>query len=143
LDNLPDDFKVTLVLADNAEVAEGKLFILGAGWFQTIPGSPGSLAGIISVPWTETNRKHIFVAVLVEADGSPVTIETPAGNQEVQLRAEFEIGRPPGLPPGMQLNQPFAANYASLPVQSGKMYEWRYSINGKSRSDWRLPFYVR
>lgn len=143
MDNLPDDFMVTLMLADNAQVSMGKLYVLGAGWNITVPGSPGALAGIIWIPWTESNRKHNFCAKLVEADGKPVSVETPNGMQEVEMQAEFEVGRPPGSPQGAHLGQPFAANYFLLPVESGKAYEWRYSINSKSRPEWRLPFYVR
>lgn len=140
---MPDDFRVAMMLADSGQAVGGKLYVLGGGWSLTAPGVPGAIAGIISVPWNETNRKHVLAFSLAEADGDAVVVDTPQGKQPLEIRGELEVGRPPGIRPGSLINVPFAVNYPAIPVQAGKAYEWRWSINGKSRDDWRLPFEVR
>ena len=44
--------RATMMLADYAQVADGKLFISGAGWSTCAPGpAPCSVAVIFHVPW--------------------------------------------------------------------------------------------
>jgi hypothetical protein len=132
------------MLADNAQAVGGKLYILGAGWNWTVPGMPGAVAGIVTVPWNETNRKHVLTFNLVDDSGSAVRVPTPQGTQEpLTIRTEFEVGRPPGVRPGSSFSHPIAINYLALPLQAGRSYEWRWSVNEKSRDDWRLAFEVR
>ena len=40
--------KVTLMLADAAQVSEGKLHILGGGWSVTGPPAPSAIALLVS-----------------------------------------------------------------------------------------------
>lgn len=64
--------KVTMMLADHAEVAEGKLFINGGGWTVTGPGPiPFGIALFIEVP----TPKYPDVTVrLVGVDSNAGTI---------------------------------------------------------------------
>ena len=141
---MPEDFRISMMLADNAQAVGGKLYILGAGWNWTVPGMPGAITGIVTVPWTETNRKHALVFSLVDDSGSAVRVQTPTGEfQPLEIRTEFEVGRPPGVRPGMSFSNPIAINYMALPLQAGRSYEWRWSINERTRDDWRLTFDVR
>jgi len=141
---MPEDFRISMMLADNAQAVQGKLYILGAGWNFTFPGMPGAVAGIVTVPWHETNRKHVLTFSLVDDGGSAVRVGTPQGTQEpLMIRSEFEVGRPPGVRPGSSFSHPIAINYLALPLQPGRSYEWRWAINDKTRDDWRLPFEVR
>ena len=45
-----------MMLADSAQVSEGKLFILGGGWSVTGPPAPSAIALHVEVPWDQTNR---------------------------------------------------------------------------------------
>jgi hypothetical protein len=136
--------KVTLILADAAQVAEGKLNVLGGGWTITGPDPvPFALAGIIEVPWQETNRNHTFRFELIDLDGNPVMVDGPDGQQPVALDGGFEVGRPPGVRAGSFLPMPFALACASLALPPGSHFEWRFSINGKGHEDWRLAFSTR
>lgn len=104
-------WKVTLVLADAAQVAEDKLNVLGAGWNITDPmPSPFALGGIIEVPWNETNRSHPFRLELIDLDGNPVVMEGLEGSTEVAVNGTFEIGRPSGIRAGSFQPFPFAVN---------------------------------
>ncbi len=72
--------KVTLLLCDAAQVAEGKLYCMGAGWTQTGPGPTTMALGIIVyVPWDRTNAALQLVLELREADGTVVRLPGPAG----------------------------------------------------------------
>ncbi|MFQ5382303.1 MAG: hypothetical protein ACE5EF_11900 [Dehalococcoidia bacterium] len=85
-----------LTIADGAQVAGNKLYILGGGWrFLRLPKVPArhqiAVAVGLLVDWEETNLKHRFKLELIAEDGSR-TIFTGNG--------EFEQGRPAGTPPG-------------------------------------------
>jgi hypothetical protein len=136
--------KVTLILADSAQVAEGKLNVLGGGWNITGPDPvPFALAGIIEVPWQETNRNHAFRFELIDLDGNPVVVDGPQGQQPVAFDGGFEVGRPPGVRVGSFQPMAFAVNCAPLPLPPASHFEWRFSINGKAHEDWRLAFSTR
>ena len=142
-ESMPDEFRTSMMLADNAQAVGGKLYILGAGWSWTAPGAPGAIAGIVTVPWNETNRRHTLVFTLVDGGGQPVKVPGAEGEQPLAIRTEFEVGRPPGVRPGSSFSHPVAINYIALPLEAGRAYEWRWAINERSRDDWRLPFEVR
>lgn len=84
------------VLGDFAQVSDGKLTVVGAGWnmvnAKQYPLSlPFGLGIGILIPWSETNAKHPFGFVLEDADG----------NQLLSSGGEVEAGRKPGIPVGM------------------------------------------
>lgn len=136
--------KVTLMLADAAQVAEGKLNVLGAGWALTGPQPiPFAIAGIIEVPWNETNRKHAWRFELVDLDGNPVIVDTHEGTAPVAIEDAFEVGRPPGIRSGAYQPYPVAINSGPIPLEAGSHFEWRFSIDGETREDWRLAFSTR
>src|SRR6266567_3613182 len=87
--------RVTMLLCDAAQVADGKLFVLGGGW--SITGAtmgPSAIALKLEVPWDQTNVAHHWELYLVDADGRPVTIQTDDGQQAIEVRGDFEVGRP-------------------------------------------------
>ena len=136
--------KATMLLADYAVVSDGKLTIVGGGWSQTGP-EPASfgIGLLIQVPWDQANTMHSFTVELLDADGGEVVLETSEDDQQqMAFGGEFEVGRPPGLKPGTPLDFPVAMNSTPLPLEAGR-YEWRLTIDGKTREDWRLPFTVR
>ncbi len=49
-------YKVNLMLADAAQVADGKLYILGGGWDTIVPAAPFAVCGIIAIPWHQGDR---------------------------------------------------------------------------------------
>ena len=137
--------KVTMMLADHAQVAEGKLFIAGGGWTVTGPGPvPFAIALYIEVPWDRTNTKHTFKLELLDADGEPVAVETAEGAQPILGQGEFEVGRPAGLKPGTPVAIPLAFGFPSPPpIPPGGRYVWQLSIDGETDEDWRLTFATR
>lgn len=135
--------KVTMLLADAAQEAGGKLHILGGGWSLMGPEpSPMAIALKFAVPWDQTNIAHRWMLELVEADGQVVMVETPVGTQPVQIGGEFEVGRPPGLVRGTPIDLPLAVSVGPLPLSPGR-YEWRLTVDDGTDEDWVLPFTVR
>lgn len=137
--------KVTLLLADSAQAAEGKLYILGAGWSLTGPQpSPAAIALIVEVPWDQTNLRHRWRLDLVNSDGQPIRLQDASGRADpVVVEGEIEVGRPVGVTPGTPIAAPLAINLAPLPLPAGGRYEWRLTIGDESREDWRLAFSTR
>jgi hypothetical protein len=82
-----------LMVADRAEVVNGKLYAMGAAWDRigvadfTKP-MPISVAVGVLVPWTATNQPHTVTLTLRDADGGPV---------DFRVDANFVTGRPPFL----------------------------------------------
>ncbi len=137
--------KVAMMLADHAEVVNGKLYIMGGGWSVTGPQpAPSAIAIKIEVPWTAANQKHSMRLELVDADFRPVLTLGPNGTKvPIVIDAAFEAGRAPGLLPGSPLDVPFAVNIGPIPLNSGERFIWRLSIDGESQDDWKVSFATR
>ena len=127
--------KVTLLLADYAKVADGKLDVLGSGWSMMRAAGPFGffVAALFQIPWDQTNTKHAFRLELLDADGQPVSI----GDEAIRIDGEFEAGRPPGLKPGTPVDAPLVVPFG--PLDSGR-YEIRLTIDGETKEDWFVAF---
>lgn len=131
---------VTLLLADSAQVADGKLFILGGGLTAVGPNpQPLAVAVLIQVPWDRANIRHGWKLELIDEDGAPVM----AGDRPVLVGGDFEAGRPPGLQPGSPLPVPMAINYSALPLTPGRTYQFRLAIDDTTEPEWQVRFAVR
>jgi hypothetical protein len=87
-----------MMLADHSEAVNGKLYTNGGGWnvlrFPELPHDWGfHIALGIDVGWDETNRRHSLHLTIQDPDG----VELNEG-----FSAEFETGRPPGMPAGQE-----------------------------------------
>jgi hypothetical protein len=131
--------KVTLVLADYAKVADGKLDVIGAGWSMMRAAGPFGffVAALFQIPWDQTNTKHAFRLELLDADGRPVT--TPDDSKTIRFAGEFEAGRPPGIKPGTPVDAPLVVPFGPLLLDSGR-YEIRLTIDGETKEDWFVAF---
>ncbi|SIJ34532.1 Uncharacterised protein [Mycobacteroides abscessus subsp. abscessus] len=137
--------KATVLLADSAQAdPNGKVHALGLCWSVTGTPTPAhALVVLIEVAWDETNKKIPFHAELVDGDGNSVVIDSPVGQQPLQLDGVVEAGRPPGMPPGTAVRIPFCTQIgAGLNLVVGQRYEWRFSLNGESHEDWSASFTV-
>jgi hypothetical protein len=139
-------YKVNLILADSAQVADGKLFVLGGGWAMIVPGGPFAVCGIIDIPWHQATDWHTLRLELVTGDGEPLLVAQDGDTEPKPLVVELPPYRPtigPHVKPGSSLGWPFALNVPpGLPVEPGSIYEWRLTVDGKSDDGWTLPFTV-
>lgn len=132
----------TLLLADFAQVAEGKLYISGGGWNFVGPKvGPSALGVLVQVPWNEANERHRWRLELLDEDGRAVTM--PPDDRPLHIEGGFEVGRPPGHPQGTPLNVPLAMNIGPLPLAPGHRYVWVLYIDDATAEHWRVPFSVR
>ena len=135
--------RVTLLLADYAVVADGKLFVSGGGWSVTTPGAPSAIAMKLDVPWDRANSQLHLRLRLIGQDGEPVVFPGPEGPQPVEINGDVEVGRPPGVLPGADLDFPLVFQIGPLPLQPGQRYEWVLDIDGVTEADWHLTFSTR
>lgn len=128
--------EVTALLCDWAQEINGKLYIQGAGWNKIAADQPTSMAIaiLVAVPWDQTNRKHVLRGVLLTEDGVPF-LDPEAST--VELRFEFEVGRPPGVSPGSDLNTPFTMSFFGISLPAGR-YSVGLELNGEPVTS--LPF---
>ena len=123
-----------LILADAAQVAEGKLYLMGGGWdrlaVNMLPATQMvGIAVAVVVPWAETNTPHTLTLTIDDEDGAavlpPVTVRV-------------EVGRPPGLAAGAeqrvlvafnaQLQLPRLGGYAiSAALEDGAQKRLRFA----------------
>lgn len=129
-----------MMLADAAQVADRKLFVMGGGISLIGPRpQPMAVAVLIEVPWDRANIKHQWQLELVDADGMPVM----ANERPVLVGGEFEAGRPPGIDAGTPLPVPMAINFSGLPVAPGGSYQLRFAVDGTTEPEWQTRFSVR
>ncbi len=136
--------KVTMLLCDAAQVSDGKLYILGGGWSMTGPDPvPSAVALKIDVDWHEAETSHHWELFLEDADGQPVLMETAEGTQPVEVRGEFTVSQPQGIPEGSPIDVALAVNLGPLPLAPGTRFAWRLTIDGESLPGAALGFTTR
>jgi hypothetical protein len=97
-----------IILANHVEAVNGLLYISGGGWtdhWRTLqPGSPPPSSRLaigvsIRIPWMATNQVLALTMRVEDADGAAPL---------VTIRGEFNVGRPPHLPPGSEQHAGFS-----------------------------------
>jgi hypothetical protein len=138
--------RVTMLLADAAQVAEGKLNILGGGWDVCGPGpTPMAVAVVLVVPPSEARRKHTWSVVLVDQNGEPALLPAADGQKSiVAIHGEIQrIRDRKSPPPDEPVSLRFAINMTPLPLEPDSRYAWRLSIDNKTNKDWQISFRTR
>lgn len=131
-----------MMLADSAQLADGKLYILGGGWSITGPDpTPSAVAIKLNIDRHEVDRVHHWELVLEDADGRPVLIGTDM--QPVEIRGEFSVGAPKGVPEGTPVDFPIALGLPALPLLPGSRYQWRLFIDGETLPGGTVAFSTR
>ena len=100
---------------------------------------PSAVAPKIDVDWHEAEASHHWELFLEDADGRPVLMETPDGTQPVEVRGEFTVSQPQGIPED-------SAHRRGVGGESrGPLgrFAWRMTINGESLPGASLGFTTR
>ena len=142
-DMVPDTtpgFVVNLMLCDAAQVAGGRLSLLGGGLSAVGPKpQPMAVAIHVGVPWDRANVRHTWRLELVDEDGQPALIR----DRPLVAQGHFEAGRPAGARPGSPLSMALAINLAPVPFPPGKAFQFRFSIEDQSDPTWNVTFVSR
>ena len=136
-----------MLLADFAQVRDGKLTVVGGGWSLTGPEpAPFGIAILIRVPWDQANQRHVMRLELLDADGQPVEIdaETDGGRSRSSssTTSRSRSAAPPASSRARRSTSPSRSTRARCSLEPGR-YEWRLTIDDEADDDWRLPFSVR
>ena len=124
-----------LLLADRAEVLNGKLYMMGGAWdrrhIRDI-GSPVSLTIVIGVlvPWNLTNEPHRLRIRVEDEDGSPLPPE---------VEATVNVGRPVNATQGQSFRATAVINNRwGLP----RFGTYRVVASVVGQSEKRVAFYA-
>ena len=112
-----------LLTADFAEVVQGKVYVMGAGWDKFAPPAYPAvmrigLAAGIRVPYLESNVPHHLSLTLRSGDGADL----------FKIEGDLETGRPPG-PRGESVLVPLAVN-AQVDVPGPQLMELVAVVDG-------------
>ena len=131
-----------MLLADSAQIADGKLYILGGGWSITGPDpSPSSIVIKLNVDRHEVGMVHHWELVLEDADGQLVTVGDD--QQAIEIRGEFSVGAPQGLPDGTPVDFPIALGIPPLDLKPSSRFQWRLYIDGDTLPGGTVAFSTR
>jgi hypothetical protein len=145
--------EVDAFLADAAEAVQGKVYALGIGWdtvhVRSLPAvhPRASIGLVIRVPYTATNQMHTVLVHLEDEDGDRVLIgdepsESDSDPKQVfEIGGQFNVGRPPLLPPGDAQVVCLALTVNSLRLEKPAMFHWVISVDGTPLK--RLPMRVQ
>lgn len=145
--------EVDAFLADSVVVAEGKLYIQGAGWDTMVVGTfPArhprlGIGALLRVPWTATNQMHKFSVKIVDQDDNKLVLgDAPpgAGIPDGKVRefiGQFNLGRPPFLTRGESQVVPIGLNIDGLEFPQANTYSVVISVDDTELK--RLPLRVR
>jgi hypothetical protein len=131
-----------MLLADHAQVADGKLYVNGGGWSIVDANPPPySIVLILLVPWDRAGAPLEFRLTLVDEDGH--VVRTGSEGRELRFAGRIEVARPPAHRAGVPLDLPMVIGVPPVPLQPAARYTWMLEVDGQSRDDWRLSFSTR
>ncbi|MHB8644610.1 MAG: DUF6941 family protein [Thermomicrobiales bacterium] len=130
-----------LVLADAATVADGKMYIHGAGWDNVLtPTLPitltAAVAILIRIPWAETNEEHVIGLDIHDADGHSILPKGPG-----PLRGKLNVGRPANVEVGEDQVLPLAIGLNGTAIERVGRYVIVLELDGREAA--RAPFRVK
>jgi uncharacterized protein DUF6941 len=121
-----------LTVANHAEAINGLLYLSGAGWTDLRRPMPPQgpppinhlgLGIAVLVAWSETNQPYRVT----------VRIENADGGELMNIQADVEMGRPPGLVPGSDLRAVIAVN-GELQFPAAGIYRVVAAVGEQQRS---------
>lgn len=153
-----DRAAVSMVLADYAVSDElGKLQLVGGG-LQIIgrdhaTGASAAFALVVSMvfPAEVFHEQYAFEVVLQDDAGEPLELSAPpagAVSPVVRFGQTLQVEEPnfrsSGVPRRALPARTHVVLYfnTGLPLPAGRVLAWRARIDGGSRPDWTLPFFV-
>jgi hypothetical protein len=126
----------TMMLADGAHVANGKLYVLGGQWDRlnvaAFPTHHPSMAValVLQIEYTEAPKSYTLTVELT-LDGQP---------ESVKAVGKFAIGHAPIQARGAPQFAPIAIPFNNVPFGGPGRYEWVISVDDQELG--RLPIEV-
>ncbi len=149
---------VSLILADFAVADQlGKLQMVGGG-LQLIgrdhnTGVSAAFALVVSLTFPPVlfNEQYAFEVVLEDTAGNPLELAESAavpGSRVMRFGQTLQIEEPnfrgSGVPRRALPTRSHVVLYfnTGLPLPPGRVLVWRARIDGESKPDWTVPFFV-
>lgn len=122
-----------ILLADAAQVADSKLYVLGGGWSVCGPSpAPSALAIKIVLTPSEFDIAHHWKLTLEDADGRPVKWASSVPNP-VAVEGQFSVTADgPDFVPGTPVNVPLAVTLGPIELPPGQRFLWRLEIDSET-----------
>src|ERR1700745_2232095 len=96
--------RVTMLLADSAHVAGGKLYVWGGGWSVMGPGPTAMSIGLrIEIPPDEIDREHQWRLALLDEEGRPVPCAAH-GTHSIERSGSFHARQLTASRPGVPVD---------------------------------------
>ena len=126
-----------MLLCDAAQVADGKLFVLGGGWSLTGPDPvPSAIALKIDVDWHEAEHVAPLGALpRRRRRAARAWWRRPRGPSPSRCAGSSTWAGPTG-PRGIAHRRGAGRQPGPHPAGAGQRYTWRLSIDGESLPDW-------
>ena len=124
------------VIADRAEIVNGKTYMMGGGW-DRLNAAEVPVVHLLSfvvgllVPWNATNQEHILEFLLEDAEGNNV--------DHMRGEAHFNAGRAPFMKAG-DIQRVMLAPQIPVTFPAYGTYCIRFSLNGNTAK--RVLLYV-
>jgi hypothetical protein len=127
-----------LILADRAEVLNGKLYMMGGAWDHMFVSNIDQPVGVnlaccALVPYLETDDDHTLQISIRDPDGVEV---------HPTLSVSFKTGRPPTLERGAGTRVPFAVG-ARIKFPKYDAYTITATVDSRPDSSRHLAFYIK
>lgn len=125
------------MLADAAQVQNGKLFILGGGFdtisVRSLPAVHRSLtlAMVAEVDPDERQRDLELLIALIDEDGGAIGVEA---------KGRLRVGAPPNLPPGSSSIVPIVSPFHNITFSEAKGYAFVVTLEDRELA--RIGFRV-
>jgi hypothetical protein len=126
--------RAAMMLCDAAQVADGKLYILGGGWSAINLRDPEAPIFVttaidLAIPWDMGNRPIRLALDLVTEDFEPVEPEDQDG--PIRVEGEITVGRPPQARAGVALHIPLVIPFPPLLGIAPGGYVVRFWFDGE------------
>ena len=132
-----------MLLADRAQLIDGKLHVVGGGWTVMGPGPTAvALALTIEVPWHGGESVHEWRISLLDEDGRDVPC-SEHGTHPIERAGSFRLQPLDDQAAGSSTSTVLAVPFGTLELAPGRGYVWRFELDGQSSPSWRLSFRCR
>ena len=150
-----DRARVSLMLADYAVTDQlGKLQVVGGG-LQVVgrdhgTGATAAFALVVALefPPEVFNEQYVFEIVLQDTAGNPVELPDGSGSPVIRFGQNLQVEEPnfrgAGVPRRALPARSHIVLYfnTGLPLPPGRVLLWRARIDGETRPNWTLSFFV-
>lgn len=132
---------VDMVLCEAATTAGNALSLIGGAW-QVRPGpvmGTSAIAIILRVPRRQAGR-HLLRLELLDYDGNVVEIAPPNGPGPMVIEDSVVVEGRTDIALRTPLVAAMAVSIPPFPLPEGQEFQWRLSVDGKTKRHWTTPF---